>query len=127
MFQKSDEGKPVPSNKKKKSSAEENKEADNGAPEDEESSDEEVDKVVKKQKNYIGSLKNQDPEFYKFLQKEDAGLLDFGGSSDEGSEDEDGGVHKPPDALEIDSDESDYEFKEEEDDGEEKVKKTGRN
>ena len=67
---------------------------------------------AKDQKSYITSLKDKDPEFFEFLKENDEELLNF----DESSEDEDDedkerekGAHKPPEKLEVASDESDFE------------------
>ena len=66
-----------------------------------------------KQKKYISSLKDQDPEFYEFLKENDEELLNFDESSDEEEEgndnEKDDGAHKPPESLEVASDESDFE------------------
>merc|ERR1712013_241230 len=67
---------------------------------------------AKDQKSYITSLKDKDPDFFEFLKENDEELLNF----DESSEDEDDedkerekGAHKPPEKLEVASDESDFE------------------
>jgi len=62
----------------------------------------------------LASLKDKDPEFYKFLKENDEELLQFDESSSE-DEDEDGEdkVHKLPEALEVASDDSDFEEEEE--------------
>jgi len=83
---------------------------------DNDSSDEEMAKSTgaNKQKKYISSLKDKDPEFYKFLQKEDANLLNFDESSSEDDEkDDEEAVHELPDGLEVASDESDFEHEDE--------------
>jgi len=79
---------------------------------DEESKKKSTKSGAGKQKKYISSLKDQDPEFYEFLKENDEELLNFDESSDD--EDEEGkekeeGVHKPPESLEVASDESDFE------------------
>ena len=84
---------------------------------------------AKIQKKYIHSLKDKEPEFYKFLKQEDAELLNFDESDSdddekEGGEDDDeeGKVHKLPEQLEVASDESDYEDEE----SESKMSKAGK-
>lgn len=64
---------------------------------------------------YVAGLKEKDPEFYQFLQENDQELLNFQAddSSDEEDEPEDP-VHKPPQDLELASDESDFEPDEDE-------------
>nr|CAB3264387.1 nucleolar complex protein 2 homolog [Phallusia mammillata] len=60
-------------------------------------------KVGSKHQKQLDSLKEKDPEFYKFLQEEESSLLnfaDFGSSSEE----ENDGIHKPPEKLEEASD-----------------------
>ncbi|XP_002737527.1 nucleolar complex protein 2 homolog isoform X1 [Saccoglossus kowalevskii] len=77
---------------------------------------------VKKHQMQMKSLKEKDPEFYKFLQDEDQELLDFdlSGSDledndDEESEEEDADLHKLPQRLEVASDDSEFESDEESD------------
>ena len=90
-----------------------------------EQNDEDIDQEIEngpsgasKQKKYLASLKDKDPEFHAFLQENDKDLLDFDESSDEEDNDENGQpldpVHTLPDSLDVASDDSDYE--EEEDD-----------
>ena len=60
----------------------------------------------------MASLKDKDPEFFKFLKENDQELLQFNESSSEDEDDdlgEDRKVHKPPKSLEVASDESDFE------------------
>jgi len=65
---------------------------------------------AKDQKSYISSLKDKDPEFFKFLKENDEELLNFDESSDdEGGDDKSKGAHEIPDKLEVASDESDFE------------------
>ena len=77
---------------------------------EDESSDTEFKGEVSKQKKYLAGLKDNDPEFFEFLKENDKELLDFDeSSSDEEEDGKDDSVHRPPDALEVASDESDYE------------------
>merc|ERR1719392_15460 len=71
--------------------------------------DEEEQTGASKQKNYISSLQDKDPEFYEFLKENDEELLNFDESSSEEDEDKDDGAHELPDKLEVASDESDFE------------------
>ena len=66
---------------------------------------------VKEQKNYISSLHEKDPEFFKFLQENDEELLNFdeSDSDDEEENEKETGVHELPGQLEVASDESDFE------------------
>ena len=98
--------------------------------EDGDSSDEEDDQNLikkeksgaRKQKKYISSLKNQDPEFYEFLKENDEDLLNFDESdSDEEDEEKPEGAHELPDKLDVASDESDFE-----DESEDKPKKSNK-
>ena len=70
----------------------------NTSNEDEESDDE----VVGKHRQDLKNLEKIDPEFHKFLQENDKGLLDFDSSA---SEDEDAAeneqLHEPPESLEV--------------------------
>jgi len=113
--------------------AEEEEEEDENEDDDEEEDDEEGEEEkeeqikpaknksktgAKDQKNYISKLKEKDPEFFEFLKENDQELLNF----DESSEDEDDeaekrekGKHKPPEKLEVASDESDFEDNDDED------------
>ena len=54
-------------------------------------------------------MKDNDPEFFKFLKENDKELLDFNESSSEDEDDDEEKVHRPPEALEVASDESDFE------------------
>lgn len=82
---------------------------------DSDESDAEIENVsnVKSHKKSLGNLQKTDPELFKFLEQNDKKLLNFGMEADEAeqdaSEDEEDKVHKPSDALEVASDESDYE------------------
>ncbi|KAK7861683.1 hypothetical protein R5R35_005356 [Gryllus longicercus] len=64
-------------------------------------------------KKAVAKLKKSDPEFYKFLQQNDKDLLNFDESDSDterkGDEEAGGIIHKPPESLEVASDESDYE------------------
>jgi len=84
----------------------------------EDSSDEEdVEKDIEQQKDFIGNLQEKDPEFFKFLQKEESALLDFGKQlDDEDGEAGEGQIHILPqlDELEEESDEE-YDFEPEDD------------
>jgi len=83
---------------------------------------------ISKHKRDMEKLKESDPEFFKFLQSTDKELLDFEASDEEDLEDDedddgddedeeeeeeakedDDGIHKPPEKLEVASDESDAE------------------
>lgn len=83
---------------------------------DSDESEEEVENVLneKSYKKSLGNLQKTDPELFKFLEQNDKKLLNFGMEADEAeqdaSEDDDEDkVHKPSEALEVASDESDYE------------------
>jgi len=71
---------------------------------------------AKDQKNYISKLKEKDPEFFEFLQENDEELLNFDESSDDEEmteKEKQEQKHKPPEKLEVASDESDFEDDEE--------------
>lgn len=74
---------------------------------------EEIDEL-QSHKQSLNKLKDTDPEFYKFLQENDKKLLSFKVSDsegdDSGAEDEET-LHKPSGDLEVASDESDFEVK----------------
>lgn len=64
--------------------------------EEDEENEEKLQQDIEQHKKDMEALKERDPEFYNFLQKEDDGLLGFGASDDEdepeqvgGSDDED--------------------------------------
>ena len=82
---------------------------------------------AKDQKNYISKLKEKDPEFFEFLKENDQELLNFDESSDDDIDDEaekkEKGKHKPPEKLEVASDESDFEDNDE--DGQKEEKHSG--
>nr|CAG4638311.1 EOG090X02MG [Cyclestheria hislopi] len=71
-----------------------------------------VGSEVKKHKATLEKLKTDDPEFYKFLSENDRELLEFDTSDSEDDNEKEDEVHKPPDELELASDDSDYEDKE---------------
>lgn len=63
-----------------------------------------------KHKKDLEKLKQNDPEFYKFLQENDKKLLQFNLSDDEDDNEQDvEDIHKPSGALDVASDESDFE------------------
>ena len=97
--------------KKAKKSAKAAEPAESSEEEEDEEEDNASETGANKQKNYIASLKNKDPEFYEFLKENDEELLNFDeSSSDEGDDTEKGeGAHKLPEKLEVASDESDFE------------------
>ncbi|XP_044272420.1 nucleolar complex protein 2 homolog [Tribolium madens] len=66
---------------------------------------------IEEHKAALNKLKDTDPEFYKFLQDNDKKLLEFNLSDEEEGEDDDAenAPHKPPEELEVASDESDFE------------------
>merc|ERR1719350_873082 len=81
---------------------------------------------AKDQKNYISKLKEKDPEFFEFLKENDQELLNFDESSDDEddeAEKKEKGKHKPPERLEVASDESDFE--DNDDDGKNDEKHSG--
>ena len=89
---------------------------------EEESPDHKEKTGAGKQKKYISSLKNQDPEFYEFLKENDEELLNFDESdSDEDDEEKVDGAHELPDKLDVASDDSDFE-----DESEDKPKKSNK-
>ncbi len=120
----------------------EDKESNEGSSEEEEeASEEEVEEVGKEgadeekaNRDYVSKLAEKDPEFYKFLQDNDKELLanlsdsdsdegggggGGGGESDDGEEEEDA-LHRPPESLEVASDESDFDLEDGDDDGDDK-------
>jgi len=80
---------------------------------------------MSRHKRDMEKLKESDPEFFKYLESADKDLLDFEasdeedleaeedeeemGGDDEDKDDDDDKIHKPPDKLEVASDESDAE------------------
>ena len=76
---------------------------------EDESSDTEVQGEASQQKKYLAGLKDNDPEFFNFLKENDKELLDFDESSTEDEDDDEEKVHRPPTALQVASDESDFE------------------
>ena len=119
-----DEAVPTNDNEDEDSEVEE-EDSENEASESDESSesvasDEEKLSGARDQKKYLASLKDKDPEFYKFLEENDQELLNFDESSS--SEDDDDGdntedrLHKPPETLEVASDDSDFEVEKDNDD-----------
>jgi nucleolar complex protein 2 len=80
---------------------------------EEEASSGDEDDDERSQAAFIASLKDKDPEFYKFLQENDRQLLK-GEDEDEDEGDEENRIHRPPQSLEVASDESDFEEEEEE-------------
>ena len=86
-----------------------NNEKSSSSSEDESSSDTEPKGEVTQQKKYLAGLKDNDPEFFEFLKENDKELLDFDESSSEDEEGEDEKYHQLPEALEVASDESDFE------------------
>ena len=71
---------------------------------------------VAQQKEYLAGLKNKDPEFYKYLKENDEELLNFdeASSDEENSEENEEKLHRPPESLEVASDESDFEMDDDE-------------
>ncbi|KAG0170562.1 Nucleolar Complex 2 protein [Apophysomyces sp. BC1015] len=68
---------------------EENEDDDEDEDEDEDDSGNKLKKDVAKHKKELEALKKQDPEFYKFLEKEEADLLDFDMSDEDIEENDD--------------------------------------
>ncbi|RZF43881.1 hypothetical protein LSTR_LSTR007217 [Laodelphax striatellus] len=66
-----------------------------------------IDQSAGNLKKDLEKLKDTDPEFYKFLKENDKSVFDFD-PEDSDNEDEEK-VHKPPESLEVNSDEEDYE------------------
>ncbi|CEP15735.1 hypothetical protein [Parasitella parasitica] len=86
-------------------------EEDDGEDEEDEAEDEEsLKKDIEQHKKDMQALKERDPEFYNFLQKEDDGLLGFGESGDEdgpekvGSSDDEGTYSDMEEPEELDND-----------------------
>ncbi|ODN06589.1 Nucleolar complex protein 2 [Orchesella cincta] len=79
-----------------------------GASSESENDEEETGKkgmTAKKHKMDLQKLQETDPEFFNFLKQNDAELLDFNDSDDDGSDsDEEDALHKPPETLEEASD-----------------------
>ena len=74
---------------------------------DEESSDHESESDETGEKSYLAKLKDTDPDFYKFLRENDSDVF---GEDESGCEHEHEEVsHKPPESLDVASDESDFE------------------
>ncbi|XP_059473925.1 nucleolar complex protein 2 homolog [Neocloeon triangulifer] len=97
---------------------EDEEEKDAGSEEDEsvenEGSGKEEDVGTTKQhKQALNRLKDTDPSFYKYLLQNDKELLNFEASDDDSDVDEDEKVHKPPETLAEDSEDSDLENEEE--------------
>jgi nucleolar complex protein 2 len=63
---------------------------DDSEDEEEEENADKLNKDIDQHKKELEELKERDPEFYEFLQKEDNGLLDFGESEDEEEQQEGG-------------------------------------
>uniref|UniRef100_A0A1B6LVX7 Uncharacterized protein n=1 Tax=Graphocephala atropunctata TaxID=36148 RepID=A0A1B6LVX7_9HEMI len=85
---------------------------DEGSASDEESGQENEPDLFddKQHKKSLANLKETDPEFYNFLKENDKKLLQFDVSDSESESkiDDDDKIHKPPDQLEVDSDEEDF-------------------
>lgn len=86
---------------------------ENQEEDDEDDDNSQVDESEKHMKS-LKKLKETDPDFYKFLKENDKKLLEFKASDEESDseEDETENIHRPPEKLEVDSEESDFEAEE---------------
>jgi len=116
------EKEPSPEKEEEGEDDDEEEEEERDSSDEEESPDHKEKTGAGKQKKYISSLKNQDPEFYDFLKENDEELLNFDESdSDEDDKEKAEGAHELPDKLDVASDESDFE-----DESEDKPKKSNK-
>lgn len=87
--------------------ANEDEDEDSSDSGDNEDSKEKLMRDAKKHKLEMDELKKRDPEFYKFLEKEDAGLLGFDMSEDEDDENDKNGDGEDADEEYVSGDEED--------------------